>query len=90
MVGGGEQVGSGCWVCSEEQGLLMAGLSSRIGSKQGTPEGFSSLNRAVGQMEEAFTPKGKSCRERSLGSDALGLCVFSERRALLGPWWLRW
>ena len=34
---GGEQVESGCWVCSEEQGLLMAGLLSRIGRKQGTP-----------------------------------------------------
>lgn len=81
---------SGSWVPSEEQGLLMAGLSCRIGCKQATPEGFSSLNRAVGQMEEAFTQKGKNCREWSLRNDALGLCVFSERLALLGPLWLRW
>lgn len=81
---------SGSWVRSEEQGLLMAGLSCRIGCKQGAPEGFSSLSRAVGQMEEAFTRKGKNCREWSLRNDALGLFVFRESLALLGPRWLRW
>ena len=90
MVAGWGAGGTWTLVHYEEQGLLMAGLSSRIGREQGTPKGFSSLNRAVGQVEEAFTLKGKSCREWSLGNDALGLCVFNERLALLGPWWLRW
>ena len=90
MVAGWGAGGTWTLVHYEEQGLLMAGLLSRIGREQGTPKGFSSLNRAVGQVEEAFTLKGKSCREWSLGNDALGLCVFNERLALLGPWWLRW